>query len=728
MNTIYVIKRDGRKKEFNRNRILFAVQSAINDISYFSQQKEIYQKLAEETSKYVEDYIVNNFKKNNSGLIPVSILEIEDLVISYLNDKCPEVSKAYKEYRDERSLERELNTPLMLEIKQLGMSTNRDNANVGNNFSAKLLNIASAANKKYNLAIMPKTLRELFNKGFLYYHDLDSFNLTMNCLQNSLKHSFENGFNTGYGYMRKPHRIESAAALMCILLQSCQNDQFGGISISDFDTDMAEYVDMTRIEIKNNNPSLDDNAVEELLQDRVRQAMQAIVYNLNTMHSRAGAQVPFTSLNVGLFEELQGQERQDAALILKIFLEEYQKGLGRGEQPIFPSIIYRVKNGFNANPEDEFYWLTKLAAETTAKRMNPTYVFVDCPANEQVVLDGCKPTTMGCRTCLHDNVNGKKGSERRGNAFPVTLNIPRLAIIAKEKYPDDEDKRVCHFFDILLELLSYARKSCLYRYDVLKELKVKDLPFDIGQNMYLGSEGLSSDDSIEPVLKNNTIAIGFFGLAETLVALIGHHHGESKYAQELGLQIVRFIYDYCEKIKKEDKLNYSCYFTPAETCGYKMMKKDKEEFGVIEGVTDKEYYTNSIHIPVGYPITSCQKLKLEGAYHKYGTAGRISYVELDDRPTATIIERIISYTKDRTDISYLGINFRLKYCKDCGSDLNTNNLTCPHCGSGNIQGVSRVTGYLSLDERFGAGKDAERRDRISHDGKNAQVYRDIYNK
>ena len=332
-----------------------------------------------------------------------------------------------------------------------------------------------------------------------------------------------------------------------------------------------------------------------------------------------------------------------------------------------------------------------------------------------------------CRTCLHDNVNGRKGSERRGNAFPVTLNIPRLAIYAKQAYPKDDDRRIAYFFELLSNLLDDARESCIYRYNVLKELKVKDLPFDIGQNMYLGSEGLEPEDSIEPVLKNNTIAIGFFGLAETLVALTGKHHGESSESQELGLRIVKYIYDYCERIKKEDMLNYSCYFTPAETCGYKMMKKDKAEFGEIPGVTDKEYYTNSIHVPVGYSISFADKLAIEGAYHIYGTAGRISYVELDDRPTGEFVEKIIAYTKDHTDVSYLGINFRLKYCKDCGADLDTNNMTCPHCGSTNIQGVSRVTGYLSLDERFGPGKNAERRDRISHDGKDAQVYRDIYN-
>lgn len=242
---------------------------------------------------------------------------------------------------------------------------------------------------------MPQEFREWFNKGEIYYHDLDSFNLTTNCLQISLKDVFKGGFNTGYGLIREPRRIDSAAELTCILIQASQNEMFGGQSISDFDTDLACYVDYTRKGIKERLPMLDDETIEKEVEREIRQSMQAVIYNLNTMHARAGAQVPFSSVNIGLFPELAGQERKDAALICKCLLEEYEKGLGKGEQPIFPSIIFRVKDGFNANPEDEFYYLYQLACRVTARRMNPTYVFCDSPANAKVLADGCKPTTMG---------------------------------------------------------------------------------------------------------------------------------------------------------------------------------------------------------------------------------------------------------------------------------------------------------------------------------------------
>lgn len=334
--------------------------------------------------------------------------------------------------------------------------------------------------------------------------------------------------------------------------------------------------------------------------------------------------------------------------------------------------------------------------------------------------------TYVCRTAIHKNVNGKPGSEKRGNLFPVTLNIPRLAI--KVMNIEDKEERLDTFFKSLDKLLLDARESTMHRYDVLKQLKGKDLPFIIGENLYQDAEEVGPEDSIEPVLKNGTIGFGFVGLAETLTALVGFHHAEYKGALELGLKIVKKIYDFTEEYSVKDGRNYSCYFTPAETCGYKMMKKDKADFGIIEGVTDKEYYTNSIHVPVNFPISYVDKLYIEGQFHKYGTGGRISYIEFDDVPTPETIHKVLSYTKDRTDISYLGINFRIKYCKDCGHDVPSALYECPACGSSNIQGVSRVTGYLSLDERFGPGKDAERRDRISHDSKFNNVYRDLYNK
>ena len=384
MKPIIVIKRDTvRRKEFDEKRIISAVEAAMKDINYKDS------KLAENVSKTVESSL------RSDNLYEVSILEIEDRVIQTLEELAPAVAKSYTEFRDLRTIEREKDGELMQAIKALGISTNRDNANVGNNFSSKLLNIASAANKRYNLLMMPAKLRNLFERGDLYYHDLDSYNLTINCLQVDAGEKLEKGFNTGYGYIRQPQGIGAAAALICILIQSVQNDQFGGVSISDFDTDLAPYVNKTREKIKSTLPDLNEETVERMVEKATRQAMQGVVYNLNTMHSRCGSQVPFSSVNVALFPELEGQEKKDAALVCRLFLEEYEKGLGKGEQPIFPSILFRVKEGFNANPEDEFYDLRLLAERVTSKRMNPTYMFVDSPANEQVLKDGCKPTTMG---------------------------------------------------------------------------------------------------------------------------------------------------------------------------------------------------------------------------------------------------------------------------------------------------------------------------------------------
>ena len=270
-----------------------------------------------------------------------------------------------------------------------------------------------------------------------------------------------------------------------------------------------------------------------------------------------------------------------------------------------------------------------------------------------------------------------------------------------------------------------AKASLLHRYEVLKRLKMKDLPFVVGQGLMLGSEGLSPNDSIDPVLKNGSWAIGFIGLAETLVALTGHHHGEDESARELGYSIIEHIRQFTDRITEETHMNWSCYATPAEGLSGKFIVQDKERFGIIPGVTDKDYYTNSFHIPVGYSISIIDKIQIEAPFHKMCNAGHISYIELDGYPTGDTIEKIINYAYDQTNISYMGINFHLRYCKGCGKMLNEHTHTCPKCGSANIQGISRVTGYLSLDERFGSGKSAERKDRLSHNGSHTSTYSNI---
>lgn len=695
---LYVVKRDGRKVEFNTDKIRNAIKKASNEVGESLKESEVLICI-QRVIKYIEE----------SQKEKVSVEEVQNLVEKALVDSGhTNIEKAYSAYRRERTRVRDIKSDLMKVIKKIGVETDRDNANVGNNFSSKLLRIASESNKWHNLYNMPKHLAKAHELGELYFHDLDSYNLTTNCLHIPTGEVLSRGFNTGYGTIKAPKRIEIAAELSCILLQSTQNDMFGGQSHPDFDNDMVQFVEPTRNEIREELLELGieekrlDDLVEKKLRSRIHQAMQGVVYNLNTMHSRAGSQVPFSSVNLGI------PNSNDAALICEIFLREYEKGLGKGEQPIFPNIIFRVKKGVNREQDDPYYYLFKIACEVASKRMNPTFMNIDADFNKEYYDKGYIPATMGCRTYLMKNVNGEPGCKGRGNIAPITINLPRIGIEA--------NKDINKFFEILQNRLTLAKEALLHRYSILKKLKVKDLPFVAGQGLMRGSEDLMPDDSIEPILKQGTWAIGFIGLAETLYALIGSHNGETDEARNLGLKIIKFIREYTDKLVEETQLNWSCYATPAEGLSGKFIKKDKKIYGIIKGVTDKEYYTNSFHIPVNYNISIKDKIDIEAPYHKLCNAGHISYIELDDSPSPEVIMEIINYAYKRTNISYIGINFHIRYCKECGTSIENNLNSCPKCNSKNIQGISRVTGYLSLDERFGPGKYEERLDRRSHTG------------
>ena len=695
---LYVVKRDGREVEFNTDKIRNAIKKASNEVGESLKESEVLICI-QRVIKYIEE----------SQKEKVSVEEVQNLVEKALVDSGhTNIEKAYSAYRRERTRIRDIKSDLMKVIKKIGVETDRDNANVGNNFSSKLLRIASESNKWHNLYNMPKHLAKAHELGELYFHDLDSYNLTTNCLHIPTGEVLSRGFNTGYGTIKAPKRIETAAELSCILLQSTQNDMFGGQSHPDFDNDMAQFIEPTRNEIREELLELGieekrlDDLVEKKLRSRIHQAMQGVVYNLNTMHSRAGSQVPFSSVNLGI------PNSNDAALICEIFLREYEKGLGKGEQPIFPNIIFRVKKGVNREQDDPYYYLFKIACEVASKRMTPTFMKIDADFNKEYYDKGYIPATMGCRTYLMKNVNGEPGCKGRGNIAPITINLPRIGIEA--------NKDINKFFEILQNRLTLAKEALLHRYSILKKLKVKDLPFVAGQGLMRGSEDLMPDDSIEPILKQGTWAIGFIGLAETLYALIGSHNGETDEARNLGLKIIKFIREYTDKLVEETQLNWSCYATPAEGLSGKFIKKDKKIYGIIKGVTDKEYYTNSFHIPVNYNISIKDKIDIEAPYHKLCNAGHISYIELDDSPSPEVIMEIINYAYKRTNISYIGINFHIRYCKECGTSIENNLNSCPKCNSKNIQGISRVTGYLSLDERFGPGKYEERLDRRSHTG------------
>ena len=483
MKALKVKKRDGRCVKFNIEKIDNAILAAVNANNMSLNNEKIHK---------ISSLVVNLIKKEKNNEIDVE--HIQDLVVSTLfklNYK--QLAKKYQTYRVERTKLREQKSKLMQIVSQIGIETDRDNANVGNNFSAKLLRIASEANKWHVLLkLLPKEIAYYHENGDYYIHDLDSYNLTINCLHLPTSKLIKYGFNTGYGTILPCQSIETAAAISCIALQASQNDMFGGQSHPNYDNDLSDTIKVTRKKViafikKCGGNYKNKKVVEAKVEQKVRHAMQAVVYNLNTMHSRAGSQVPFSSINIGL------PKNKDAALVCQCFLEEYEKGLGHGEQPIFPNIIFRVKSGVNRNPKDPYFYLFKLAARVASKRMNPTFMNIDADFNKEYYDKGILPATMGCRTYLLPNINGKPCVEGRGNNAPCTINLVRLAILAK--------KNLNKFFNSLIKMCDLAKNQLLHRFNTLKKLRVKDLPFVAGQKLMMGSEKLKPTDSIEPIMK-----------------------------------------------------------------------------------------------------------------------------------------------------------------------------------------------------------------------------------
>ena len=686
-----VKKRTGELQKFNEEKILSAIKKCdySNTISDF------------EISCIMDD-IVEMCKSRRS---PLNIEYIQDSVINTLKAyKFSELALRYEEYRKDMSDRRLRDTELMNSIKALGGEMDKDNANIGNSSAGKMLGIGSVSNRTFNLLEMPKRLRKAHQQE-LYYHDLDYFNLTINCLHVPVKRLLREGFSNGTGTINKPKRIESASELMCILLDSTQNEMYGGQSNPDLEGSLGEYVGLTRCEIitqyKEDGFDISEENIKKRLKKRVSQSMQAIIYNLNFLHSRAGNQCVFSSVNIGL------PMNEDEALITECFLNEYYKGLGKGESPLFPSVIFRCKKGINQKG-DKYYYLYKLACKVAAKRMNPTFLNLDSPNYIHYYNKGYIPALMGCRTGVLSNINGEPGVDGRGNIAPTTINLPRLGILANH----DIDK----FFELFSKNIKLVDELLLYIKKVLRKLKAKDLPF-IASGILKGSENLKPDESIEPILKQGTYAIGFIGLAECLVALTGKHHGESKKSQELGLRIIKFLREQTDKFTNEYKLNFSTYATPSEGLCYKFLDSDKKKFGIIKGVTDKGYYTNSSHVPVGFSISAKDKIDIESEYHQYCNGGFILYVELDGKPDPEVIESLTEYAFTKTKTGYIAYNFQIRYCKDCGEELNINQDSCPKCGSLNIENIARITGYLAPLNRFGKGKSEEIKERKSTQNK-----------
>ena len=663
-------KRDGREVSFDDSKITDAIYKAAKAVG--GEDRELAVSLTLD--------VLRILRQEYNGQI-FGVEDVQDVVEKVLIERGhARTAKAYILYRDKRTRIRDAKTELMDIVEDIIRETDRDNANVGNSPSAKMLQIASAASRNFYLSRMiDEDFSLAHRRGDIHIHDLDFYATTINCLQIPLEELLRNGFDNGHGFIRPPKRPASATALSAIILQSSQNDMYGGQSFPFFDTQMAPFIDRGS-------------------EEDVYQAMEALVYNLNSLHSRAGSQVPFSSLNLGTDTSDAGR------MVTRNLLLAYDAGLGKGENPIFPNVIFRLKKGINFNPGDPNYDLFQLAVRVAGKRLNPTFSFMDSSFNKEY---GDQVAYMGCRTRVMANRRGPAVTTKRGNLSFTTINLPRLAIKA--------ERNIKKFYSLLDELTELTVNQLHHRFRVQCRLRVKDIPFVMGQGLYMGSEDLKPEDSIEPAIVNGTLSVGIIGLAEALVALTGYHHGQSEDSQALGLEIIGHIREKVDEACERFDLNYTFLATPAEGLCARFVKMDRKEYKLVPGVTDREYYTNSFHIPVYYPINMYDKVRLEGPYHKYFNAGHISYVELASPPqhNPQAVEDLLRHMAD-CDMGYAGINYPVDFCCGCSLLGIINDPQCPRCGSADIRRVRRITGYLSTVDRFNDGKVAELRDRLPH--------------
>ena len=765
-----ITKRDGRTVHFDINKIASAIEKAFA-ATIGKKDYAICLALAQEVSDIFEEKQIDS----------PTVEQIQDTVERVLiNHGHVRTAKAYILYRAERTRVRNMNDRLMKTFEDItykdatDSDIKRENANIdGNTAMGSMLKYGSEGAKHfYESYVLNPAHSEAHRNGDIHIHDLDFYTLTTTCCQIDLIKLFHDGFSTGHGVLREPNDIASYASLACIAIQSNQNDQHGGQSIATFDYGLAPGVAKTYkkryrsnltslIEVmdcaahakktkeifqtltaENLIPTLDGSqayterekellleaGVPEEILDKIQsfsakkateetdkatyQAMEALLHNLNTMHSRAGAQTPFSSINYGMDTSTEGR------MVMKNMLLVTEAGLGNGETAIFPIQIFRVKDGVNFNPGEPNYDLFKLSCRVSAKRLFPNFSFQDAPFNLQYYKEGHPETEiayMGCRTRVIGNVNDpeREITYGRGNLSFTSINLPRIAILA--------NKNIDWFFSELDRKIDLVVEQLLERFEIQAKKKVHNYPFLMGEGVWIDSEKLNYDDEVREVLKHGTLSVGFIGLAEALKALLGVHHGESEIAQNLGLDIIGHMRKRMDDLSAETHLNFSLLATPAEGLSGRFVRMDRERFGSIEGVTDREYYTNSFHIPVYYPISAYKKIQLEAPYHELTNAGHITYIELDGDPSTNLdaFEKVIRYMKAQ-GIGYGSINHPVDRDPVCGYNGIIGD-TCPKCGRSETDGeygfqrIRRITGYLvgTLD-RFNNAKRAEVRDRVKH--------------
>lgn len=766
-----IVKRDGRVVPFDSTKILLAIGKA----AQATQEALPLGSLTDE----VVSVINRNFSDNSH---PATVEDCQDIVEDVLIEhNYAKVAKEYILYRAHRNQVREAKTDLMATIDGIATQDSsendnkRENANIdGNTAMGTMLKFGSETAKAYYLEKMidPK-IAFAHKNGDIHIHDLDFYSLTLTCCQIDCVKLFKKGFSTGHGFIREPNSIRTYASLACIAIQADQNDMHGGQAIPNFDYSMAPGVvktfnksfrnnvirmvefltgsDRYEDELKDYFKELidhgkeprykNDKSIEETFaslkrdfpqinidwdsikhnvvefasketENETYQAMEALIHNLNTMHSRAGAQVPFSSLNYGTDTSNEGR------LVIHMLLKATEAGLGDGETPIFPIQIFKVKEGVNYNPSDPNYDLFRESIICSGKRLFPNFSFLDAPFNLQYYKPGdynSEVAYMGCRTRVmanHWNPDNEVTCGR-GNLSFTSVNLPRLGI--------DSKGDLNLFFHKLDDICDLVIKQLMDRMEIQRHRKVKNMPFLMGQGIWIDSDKLGWDDEIDPVIRNGSLTIGFIGLAECLVALIGKHHGESEAAQDLGLKIVGEMNKKMEEATKKYDLNFAVIATPAEGLSGRFVKIDAQRYGKLKGITDRDYYTNSFHVPVYYPISMFRKIDIEAPYHALTMGGHITYIEVDGdvakNPDA--FEKIIRHMKEK-GIGYGAVNHPIDRDPCCGYNGIINDV-CPKCGRHEgeegvgFERIRRITGYLvgTLD-RFNNAKKAEEHDRVKH--------------
>ena len=730
-----VKKRDGRIVDFNENLICAAVNKCVKNTD-------------PDVKINMEPVLKAVRSKITADIITVE--QIQDIVESELMKQSSEIAKSYILYREKRNVARDFTGNLTQTLKKMmtsaakDMNLMRENANINADVSmGVMLRIGSEASKDFSLKYLIKPeYAGLYKAGDIHIHDLDFYPICFNCCQIPLGKMLRHGFNTGHGHVNQPHSIITAAALACIVLQSNQNEMYGGQSFPCWEYDLAPYVAKTFAKkftdficdqlvdigddswvrsqmplekfdnIYNKHQTILSNEakadIRRMLKGTdlyskfhsdyfinkaferaafyterdVAQAMKAVIHNLNTMQSRAGAQVPFSCLNYGT------GTKPEERMIIKHLLLETEKGLGGGETPIFPVQIFKLKDGVNTKAGDPNFDLFELACRVSAKRLFPNFSFIDSPYNLQYYKPGHPETEvaiMGCRTRTIGNVYDPTNEvcPGRGNLFFTTINLPRLGIEAKHD--------VKKFFEMFDKRIDQCFAQCLDRLEIISRRHAYNYPFLMGEHVWTGSEKLKSTDEIREAIKQGSMALGFIGLAECLVALTGKHHGESEESRQLGLKIIRHLRKRCDEECSKTGLTWACFATPAEGLSGRFVKIDAKRYGIIPGVTDRKYYTNSFHVPVYYDIRMVDKIRIEAPYHEICNGGSISYIELDGDPAKNVkaFERIVLFAKEN-NMCYFSINHAVDRCPICGY-TGVIGDECPKCGFREGEGVSEET-------------------------------------